>query len=310
MFDVVCLGILVADVMAKPIDTVPEEDKLALFDRMEIHVGGCAANTAIALSRLGAKVRVVGKVGADPFGDFIIDTLGEHRVDASAVARDRTVSTAFTFAMISSQGRRRFLHTMGADATFGLEDIDIEKLRGARILHIAGTYLMPRLDGAPTMELLREAQKMGLKTSLDTAYNDQIKDWRQIIAACLPHIDYFLPSVEEAEKITGQTAPQKMAKSLAESCPGTIAIKLGSKGAFLKTERIEKLIHPYQVKVVDTSGAGDCFVAGFLRGLLEGWDEVRCAKLGNAVASFCIQAIGCTTGVRSWQETLRFLEDN
>ncbi len=310
MFDVICLGILVADVMGKPIDTVPEEDKLALFDQMEMHIGGCAANTAIALSRLGAKVKVVGKVGADSFGDFIIDTLGEHKVDASSIVRDPTVSTAFTFAMISSRGRRRFLHTMGADATFGLEDINIEDLRGAQILHIAGTYLMPHFDGQPTADLLRETQQMGLKTSLDTAYNDQIKDWRQIIAPCLPHIDYLLPSVEEAEKITGQTDLQKMVRTLAENCPGTVAIKLGSKGLFLKTRQIEKLIPPYQVKVVDTSGAGDCFVAGFLRGLLEGWDEERCARLGNAVASFCIQAIGCTTGVVSWEQTVEFVENN
>ncbi len=310
MFDVISLGILVADVMAKPIDNVPEEDKLALFDRMEMHIGGCASNTAIALSRLGAKVKVIGKVGADAFGDFVINTLGEHKVDASSVVRDPLVNTAFTFAMISSRGRRRFLHTMGADATFGLEDIKIEELQGAQILHIAGTYLMSHLDGRPTAKLLREARRMGLTTSLDTAYNDQIEDWRQIIVPCLSHIDYFLPSVEEAEKITGQTDPQKMARVLAENCPGTIAIKLGSKGLFLKTRQVEKLIPPYHVKVVDTSGAGDCFVAGFLRGLLEGWDEERCARLGNAVASFCIQAIGCTTGVASWQETVKFMENN
>jgi sugar/nucleoside kinase (ribokinase family) len=310
MFDVISLGIVVADVMAKPIDSVPEEDKLALFDRMEIHIGGCAANTAIALSRLGTKVKVIGKVGADAFGDFVINTLGEHKVDASSVVRDPSVNTAFTFAMISSRGRRRFLHTMGADATFGLEDIEMKDLRGAQILHVAGTYLMSHLDGQPTAELLREARRMGLKTSLDTAYNDQIKDWRQIIAPCLPHIDYFLPSIEEAEKITGQTDPQKIARVLAEDCPGTIAIKLGSQGLFLKTRQVEKLIPPYQVKVVDTSGAGDCFVAGFLRGLLEGWDEERCARLGNAVASFCIQAIGCTTGVVSWQETVEFIENS
>ncbi|HID95064.1 MAG TPA: sugar kinase [Candidatus Latescibacteria bacterium] len=307
MTDVVCLGILVADVMGKPIDTIPAENRLALFEKMELHIGGCAANTGIALTRLGARVRVVGKVGADGFGDFILNTLKENNIDANWVVRDPEAGTPFTFAMISSKGKRRFLHCLGTNATFNLSDIDLRSIRSTRILHIAGTYLMPRLDGEGTAQVLREAKRAGVKTSLDTAYNDQIQNWERIITPSLPYIDYFLPSVEEAQKITGETSPERMAAVLKDICPGVVGIKLGPKGFLLKTDRIEKVIPPYEVRVIDTSGAGDAFVAGFLRGVLEGWDFEECARLGNAVASFCIRAIGCTAGVRPLGETLEFM---
>jgi len=307
-FDVISLGILVVDALGKPIDAVPEEGKLALFERMELHIGGCAANTGIALSILGARVKVIGKVGRDPFGDFVIDTLRRSGVDAGGVRRDPEVSTAFTFAMISSKGGRRFLHCLGADATFSIDDVDLRAVEEGRILHVAGTTLMPKFDGEQTAELLRYAKRAGLITTLDTAYNDRLDDWEGVIYPCLPYLDYFLPSVEEAERVTGEADPHRMAKILKEECPGVVGIKLGPEGFLYRTDSVEKVIPPYKVEVVDTSGAGDCFIAGFLKGILEGWDVERCAKFGSAVASFCIRAIGCTAGVRPMEEVLRFME--
>lgn len=306
--DVVCLGILVADAMGKPIDQVPEEDRLGLFERMELHVGGCAANTGIGLSRLGADVRAVGKVGRDGFGDFVIRHLESEGVDAGGVVQDPSVSTAFTFVMISSQGRRRFLHCPGANASFSRKDVELSYVLDTRILHVAGTYLMSEFDGADTAEVLRCAKSAGVVTSMDTAYNDRMDDWARVIEPCLPHLDYFLPSFEEAERITGSDDPVEMARSLKRSCPGVVGIKLGPEGFLLKTDEEEQILPAHSVEVVDASGAGDAFVAGFLRGVLEGWPPERCARLGNAVASFCIRAVGCTTGVRSLEETLAFME--
>lgn len=309
MTDVVSLGILVADAMGKPIDRIPDEDRLALFERMELHIGGCAANTGIALAKLGTKVKVVGKTGVDGFGDFIVKTLCEAGVDASSVVRAAEVSTSFTFVMISSAGKRRFLHSIGANGTFSSEDIDLHVLDGAKILHVAGTYLMPTLDGEQTAALLREAKKRGIITSMDTAFNDRIEDWGQVIEPCLPHLDYFLPSFEEAERITGESDPRTMARLLKEQCPGVVGIKLGPEGFWLHMGGMEKQIPSYPVEVVDASGAGDCFVAGFLRGVLNNWPMEQCARFGNAVAGFCIGAIGCTTGVRSMAETMAFVEE-
>lgn len=310
MTDVVSLGILVADAMGKPIDQVPAEDRLALFEQMELHIGGCAANTGIALVRLGAKVKVVGKTGTDGFADFIVRALRANGVDADGVVQDPAVSTSFTFAMISSAGKRRFLHCMGANSSFCLQDVDIDILNDARILHVAGTYLMPRFDGAETAELLREAKSRGVITSLDTAYNDRIEDWGRVISPCLPHLDYFLPSIEEAERITGLADPGAMSRALGEQCPGVVGIKLGSEGFLLRTKGVEEIFPAFRVDVVDTSGAGDSFVAGFLRGVLEGWSPQRCARFGSAVASFCVRAVGCTTGVPSMKEALAFVERN
>ena len=308
MAEVVSIGILVADAMGKPIDTIPDEDRLALFDTMELHIGGCAANTGIALSKLGGKVKVIGKVGVDGFGDFVIGELRKSGVDADGVVKDPGVSTSFTFVMISSKGRRRFLHCLGANASFSSVDVDFDAVRSAHLVHVAGTYLMSTFDGEQTAEVLREAKRAGAMTSLDTAYNDRIEDWEGLISPSLPYIDYLLPSIEEAERITGVSDPVQMARQLKRACPGVVGIKMSAEGFLLKTDQVEKVLPAYSVEVVDTSGAGDCFVAGFLKGVLEGWDEERCGLFGNAVASFCIQAIGCTSGVRSSEETLRFVE--
>src|SRR5690349_11103247 len=110
MAEVVCLGLLVADVVAKPVAEYPARGRLVQVDQMELHSGGCAANTAIALARLGVATAVIGKVGQDGFGDFLAGELARHGLDTSAVMRDDRAHTAATMVMVHPDAERSFIH--------------------------------------------------------------------------------------------------------------------------------------------------------------------------------------------------------
>ena len=304
--DVLCVGIAVADAIGRPIDVIPEKARLALFDKMELHTGGCPLNTAIALSRLGFSSGLIAKVGNDGFGDFIINQLEKEGVDTRGVVRDPEASTSFTFIMVSSDGERRFLHTMGANATLCYEDMNTDIFSEARVLCVSGVGLMPRLDGDGLARTLETGKQHGLITCLDTAYNDRRTDWQDMMRPSFPLVDYFLPSVEEAEAISGKSNPEEMASFFKDQGCKVVAIKLGSEGVYLLTDDGGMRFPIYKVQPVDTSGAGDSWVAGFIAGLLNNLPLDQCAELGNATAAHCIMAVGCTAGVKPLQEIQAF----
>ena len=156
--DVVCLGILVADIFASPIDSLPAAGELRPVDRYQLSAGGCAANTAACLRRLGRKVRVVGKVGEDLFGDFVKKDLERLGVDTFAVRRSSTHPTSNTYIVNVRGEDRRFLHSIGANADFRFEDIDLATLDGARVLYVGGYMVMPDFGPQHLAQLFREAK--------------------------------------------------------------------------------------------------------------------------------------------------------
>jgi sugar/nucleoside kinase (ribokinase family) len=304
--DVCCLGILVADAVGSPIDEPPPKGRLKLFDKMELHIGGCAANSGIAMAKLGLSVGVAGKVGHDVFGRFVRETLEAAGVETTGVVTDADAPTAFTFVMVSSDGERRFVHTMGANATLCEEDVDLDWVTQAKVLHVAGTMVMPTFDGEQTARVLAAAQNAGVTTAMDLVFNDRVEDYWPVVGPCLPHLDMFLPSIEEAERVAGTSDPQGIAQRVHEAgCP-VVAVKLGRHGSYVSGQGEAAKVPCYAVDVVDASGAGDSFVAGFLAGRLRGWSLVESARFGNAVAAHCIQALGCTAGVRDFEATRRF----
>ena len=169
---------------------------------------------------------------------------------------------------------------------------------------------MPAFDGEGAAQTLQAAKQKGLITALDTAYNDRIEDWFALMQPCFPHLDYFLPSIEEAEAISGQSTPEDMAKFFMDQGCGVAGIKCGGEGSYLLTEDGGQHFPVYKVDPVDTSGAGDSWVAGFLCGLLKELPLDDCALLGNATAAHCIQAVGCTAGVKSLEEIQAFQRSN
>ena len=305
---IICLGILVADVIGRPLHAVPAPGSLVLVDEMSLHTGGCAANAATALSKLGFPVEAIGKVGADPFGDFVISVLHERGIGVRGVKRDPQVGTSVTMVMVDPDGERRFVHYIGANAALTLDDIDFEQISQAAILHIGGSLVLPGIDGEPTAELLKKAQEAGVITSLDTVWDDTGR-WMSLLEPSLPFMDFFIPSLPEAQEITGVDAPEKVARELIAQGVGTVVLKMGPDGCLVMTSDHEQLRMPaHDVEVVDATGAGDAFAAGFIAGIWQGWALERTTRFATAVGAMCVTGVGAAGSVSSLEETLQFME--
>lgn len=305
MESILCIGNVVADIVARPVRKLPEKGKLTLVNNIELHVGGCAANSACALGKLGNKVGVMGAIGNDPLGDFLIKKLHDFKVDTRGLKRDGSVNTSATSVMVSNDGERSFLHYLGANTKFRFSDVNHNILANYDILFVSGYYIMPGLDGKPTTMLLKLAKKRGMTTVLDVCW-DANGRWLDLISDSFPYVDYFMPSYDEARMISRQDNYKRIAEFFLNRGVKVCVIKLGSKGSYVKSKEVEYRLAAYKVKPVDATGAGDSFVAGFLTGLVRGYDLKKCAKLGNAVGACCVTKMGATDGIKSLKETLAF----
>lgn len=300
--DVICLGILVADVIARPVEEPPPRGRLALVEEISLRAGGCAVNTASALVRLGLRAAVAGKVGADDLGDFLIGVLDERGVDRVHVARDRAVPTSATVVLVDAGGERSFLHLPGANALVRAEELDEDALFAGRAFHVGGSFVLPGLDGSPTAALLEKARRRGLVTSLDTVW-DATGRWRRVHPS-LPHLDLFAPSLAEAEAISGELGPAAVAAWLRERGVETVAVKMGADGCYASGPGFEGQVDAVRVPAVDGTGSGDAFVAGLLYGRLAGWPLERAARFANAVGALATTAVGAVEGLKGIEETV------
>lgn len=308
MADITCLGILVADLVGKPVDKYPERGKLVLVDQLELHSGGCAANTGVALAKIGIDTALIGKVGCDGLGDFMVSALERNGVSAEGIVRDTKVGTSGTMVVVHSDGERDFIHYLGANATLVEDDINWDLIKGSKILHIAGSFLMPAFDGQPTANVLKKAQEMGIITSLDTCW-DSKGQWMKVLEPCLQYMDYAVPSIEEARMVTGQHDPADVAKVFMDYGVKVVGLKMGEKGSYIRTADTEITIPRFTVNAIDALGAGDSFAAGFLTGILKGWDLEKTGRFANAVGACCVKALGATTGIKTLDETLTLMDE-
>jgi len=298
-FDVLCLGNIVADAVGTGCDTIPDEGHLALFDKVEMHLGGCANNTALALAKLGLKVALSAKVGTDGFGDYCANYHRDAGVNISGLVRSPKDSTSFSFIMVPRGGNRRILHTLAANATFGPKDIKTELFAQSKWVCLGGVAIMPTFD-KNLKSIVRAAKKAGACVAADTAINNRFtaRDWRKLFEGSYENLDILFPSEFEAQAITGEKDPEKICATLRKRGVRIAGVKLGEQGSALMTDAGYFRVPIYRVKCIDTLGAGDCFMAGLLAGMVKGLDPVGAAKLGNAVSAHCVQAVGATTGIK------------
>lgn len=306
--DVACLGILVADMLARTVEEIPPPGELRLVQEMGLHVGGCAANTAVGLARLGVRTGVLGKVGSDALGDFLLRSLVAEGVETSGVCVDGDTATSATVALVAGNGERAFLHAVGGNGRLHANEVDLEGTGPARILHVGGAGLMPSLDGAPLAGVCARARSLGMTVSLDTAWNPS-GQWENV-RVVLRHVDYFLPSIEEAQRILGEETPEAIADAAMELGVAVVVIKMGHRGCYVHRGpgATGTYIPAIAVEVADTTGAGDAFCAGFLAAVVRGWSVERCARAGNAVGALAVRAAGAVEGIRSWQESVALME--
>jgi len=306
--EVTCLGVLVADLVARPVDHCPEKGKLLPVEEMRLHTGGGAANTAVVLRRLGVSSAVIGRVGTDELGDFVIKSLGREGVDVAGIRRDREKGTGCSMVLTAPDGERSFISTMGANLALSGGDINWEGLQTSRILHLGYAMLLPALSGESAALLLKKARELGLTTSVDTAW-DYTGCWWESLAPCLPYTDLLFPSLTEAQMLTGRSEPGEMARVFLEAGVGVVAIKRGEMGSYVCNREVEFHVPPFAVRCVDATGAGDAYVAGFLAGHLQGLTLEETARLANAAGALATTATGATGGVSGMGAIRALLKD-
>jgi sugar/nucleoside kinase (ribokinase family) len=170
---------------------------------------------------------------------------------------------------------------------------------------------MDNFDGAQTERFLRECKERGKTTFLDVCWDAKGR-WGELLDSCMPYIDYFMPSIDEAVCIAGKEDPEEIADVFMAKGVKNVVIKLGSKGSYLKksTDKAGTVYESYRVEnPVDTTGAGDTFCSGFLAAYARGLDASECMPFANAAGALSVMAKGATAGTRSYEETLNFINE-
>ena len=285
---VVTLGAHVFDVQVRPVEAIPDGQGAALVEQIRFGPAGTAAGTAVTLAKLGAAVRSAGAVGDDPIGDLLLSMLTRHGVDTSLVLRRPGVQTAASVLPIRADGSRPAFHVPGANLGYGPSDAPALEIARATHLHLGGPELM---GGAAAASILAPARAAGVVTSADLlAPGDPgVLAW---IAPALSSVDYLLPNEEQVLGLTGAASLEDGARALLGHGAGCVAVTRGARGALVVTADATVAVPAFDVPVVDTTGCGDAFSAGFLRGVGLGRPLRAAAVLGCAAAGLVAQGLG------------------
>jgi sugar/nucleoside kinase (ribokinase family) len=307
---VLCIGVLVADVFVPPLERLPDAGELVATDDFLIQPGGCAANVAIGLGTLGVRAGVCGRVGDDLFGEFVERDLRLRGIDTSGVLSSPGLGTSKTVILPVAGEDRRYLHTFGANAALTAADVEAAALDAAAVVYVGGYLILPGLREAELGLRLQAARARGTTVVLDVAAPAGRDPSLDAVGTLLPLADYFVPNIDEARVLTGETDPSRQADRLAEHGARNVLIKLGERGAYVRSGGRSFTVDAPHVRVVEPSGAGDAFAAGLIVGILEGWDLERTVRFANVTGASACTALGSWGGVCTRSEAEAFLAAN
>jgi oligopeptidase B len=303
-----CTGSIVLDVLTRPVERLPAWGSTQWVNAIEQHLGGNGAAAAFAHGKLGGRVRLAGAVGDDAFGRYALDRLRVAGVDVSQVRVAPGVQTAATAGLINEGGERLFFHHKGAGDVVDLGDLPFDpgSLEGLAFFHLASFFQMARLR-AQGVTLLERARAAGLFTSADTVW-DPAGRWMDDFGALCPLLDCLFVNHLEAQRLTGAEDPREAAQEFLRRGVGWVVLKRGEDGCAVFGPGGEVFVPAYEVRALDTTGAGDSFCGAFLFALGQGLPPDEAARLANAVAAHCIQQMGGTTGIVGLEATRKFME--
>ncbi len=305
--DCILCGSCVADILCRPVrlDVPIGGGRLFHSEPLQVGTGGLVCNAGVALARLGMKSAAFTYVGRDEWARLIRARLEAEGLDCAGLLEHPTAATSTTVVLIDPSGERSFAHCVGAT---GLMDrrLFLDRLHffaRSRMTLIGYYSMMPNVEG-DLPEVLAAIRATGCRTALDCAGSGGSM---QPLDRLLPHLDVYVPSLNEAVHQTGLGDPQAIL-DLYRGCgaAGLLGVKLGAKGALLSPSAGEYVEIPAVSppgSIVDTTGAGDCFYAGLLTGLLRGLDVRSAGLLGAAAGACCITALGATAGIRDFAAT-------
>lgn len=278
-------------------DTLSEIRKYTSGMKIHRSTGGSAGNTVCALAALGANPGFIGKVGQDETGAFFGDTLRQRGVNALLATCDLPSGIASTF--ISTDGERTFGTYLGAAATLRAEDLSRKMFAGYNYLYIEG-YLLQ--DHDLMLRAVQLAKEEGLQVCLDMASYNVVEAERDFFDQLIvKYVDIVFAYESEALAYTGKT-PHEALEEIASKCSIAV-VKTGKEGSLVKkgTEVIQLLSCPVD-NVLDTTGAGDFYAAGFMYGLTCGYSLEKCVQISTILATAVIQEVGTTLPAKKWDE--------
>lgn len=308
-FDYSCMGFYTFDALCRPVTQLPPNGDTYFIEDFTLAVSGAAGSASIVAAKHGLKVQAVGGVGNDDMGDWVLMKLKRFGIDTELMQRCPDHYTSSSIVTIRPDGARPAFHKRGATAGFFIEDSQIDRLLDTKILHVGGVGLMDRMDDAGlTEEIMREAKKRGVITTLDV-FSSTPADLPKV-ERLLPYTDYFLPSEEEARALSDLDDNRKIARFLLDRGPGCVILTLGANGVYyLHSDGTEFHTLAFEVDVICTCGCGDCFNGGFATALHRGLSALEAVELGQASSAQNATGLGSQAGVKDYETTLRFIRN-
>ncbi len=301
-----CVGLTTLDILGVPIDAIPAGGKTELIQQIRLTPAGTAGGSAVIASKLGLDTALLTAIGQDEQGRCAEQALQAHGVDTSLIQKRDDLPTSTTILTVNSQGERPNFHAVGAAIMVDIDDEARAKIMQGKYLHWAGVGTMFCLDGEKSASILQEARSKGIVTTCD--FIAPADHTLAALQAVMPHIDYFMPSLEEAMEVAGTDTPEETAKFYLNLGAGCCIFKWGAKGSFVATRDESFRVPAFKIDVVDTTGCGDSYCAGFIAGLDQGWDLEKACRFGTTVSALVASGLGSDAGVVSFAETLKAME--
>lgn len=299
------------DISVKPVTTLDPNVDTTFVETIGLSNGGNGMTACMVLRKLGVECSLATYMGDtnDFFSNFLIDRLKEEGVDTSLIRWISGETSGVVIVLISEIGKRFFLYKKGVQDLMKLDDEVLTQIGDYDIISIHGTYLMPRFDGEGTKTLLKAAKEQEKITFMDVT-PDVSGKWMETIEGAICYCDYFAPSILEAKHLTGKEKVPDMAETLLAAGAKNVVIKLGEDGAFYKNAQEEGIVPAFEVPVVDTTGAGDCFCAGMISTLKEEMSLQSRVRFGCAVAAISCTGLGATAGIKNIKQVNELIKKN
>lgn len=302
------LGAHIVDVLGRPVSEIPAGQGSARLTEIRMTAAGAAGGTAVDLARLGGTVRSLGAVGADNLGRFLLDQLVSVGIDITRMVVVPEIQTSATILPIRANGERPALHVPGATAALSAAHVPTSQIEGADFLHVGGPDALGSFSADVLPGLLRSARAAGTVTSADLLSTVRAGA-RQALSEVLAQVEHLLINAEQASALTGLTDAPDAALALLNDGPQVVVVTTGNRGGVLADPDGWFSFPAMDVEVVDTTGCGDAFSAGYLRALSLGWPPREACGLGSACASLVAATLG-SDGLTDLPTALRVLADS
>jgi ribokinase len=299
--DLVTIGHVLMDIRIF-VGEFPKADEEAKTDRLSLGGGGSAANVAVGASRLGVKSGFIGSIGFDTFGRVLLEELEHEGVDVAHVKVDTSTSSGLTVIAINNKGQVIMFGYTGASDKLFPSDLNKEYISSSEHVHITGLSFDTALAAA------KIAKKANVTVSFDPGRLMSKMGLKRLLPL-LHYVDQILLNQEEARELTGVIELEKAAKAIIKSGLKMVIIKRGPDGVFAMNHSKSFSVPAYPVKVVDTTGAGDAFSAGFITAQLEGKNFEDSVEFANATANLKITRVGARA-LPSRKAVERFLKEH